>query len=52
MCCSLMLANGKIMCLADARMCCSLKLANVSPSAKEATTGAMRARTDVDGVYF
>ena len=27
-------------------------LANVSPSAKEATTGAMRARTEVGGVCF
>jgi hypothetical protein len=30
-------------------MCCSLALANVLPSAKETTTGAMRARTEVVG---
>ena len=40
------------MCLAYARMCCSLTLANVSPSAREATPGAMRARTEVGGVCF
>ena len=33
-------------------MCCSLPLANVSPPAKIAPLGAMRARTEVGGVCF